>query len=131
MQAEGGKTVTFRDLQDEMWKSLPPLRRNLVGRERIDELVVIAIDQCPIQFVEHVSRGSCEQSVVLSAWSQSVKRAQFLRHGEQNVQFGPLFWILVGPLLQILLQKLLDWWFASAKNRVLMVGWQRSMNRDR
>ena len=131
MPLQGGKAMTFKELQDQMWLELPALRRNMVGKKRIDELVTIAIDQCPIAFVEHISNGSCEQSVVLSAWSQSVKKSHCLKNGHDNVQFGPLFWILVGPLLQILLQKLLDWWFESARNRVLMVGWQRSMTRDR
>jgi len=130
VQAEGGEAMTFEELKDQMWRELPVLRRNMVGKRRIDELVEIAIDQCPIQFVEHVSRGGDESEVILSAWRQAVKRGHCLLHGEHNVQFGPLFWVLVGPLLQILLKKLLDWWFESARNRVLMVGWQRSMTSD-
>ena len=123
--------MTIEELKDLMWQELPVLRRNLVGRDRIDELVLISVEQCPIRFVEHVCQGGGGEEVILSAWGQSVKRGHCLLHGHQNVQFGPLFWVLVGPLLQIMLKKLLEWWFESNRNKLLMAGWQRSMTRDR
>jgi hypothetical protein len=123
--------MTIDELKELAWLELPVLRRNLVGRDRIDELVTIAVEQCPIQFIEHVSDGGCQRDVILSAWGQSVKKGHCLLHGENNVTFGPLFWVLVGPLLQIMLKKLLEWWFESSRNKLLMAGWQRSMTRDR
>lgn len=119
--------MKFADLQEKMWRELPFFRRNVVGRERIDDLVAIAVEQSPIEFIQHVSRGSDEQDVLIEAWAASVKRGYCLVRGSDEAEFGPLFWILISPLLQILLKKLLDWWFESRTNRVLMAGWQRRM----
>jgi hypothetical protein len=121
--------MKFADLQEKMWRELPFFRRNVVGRDRIDDLVTIAIEQSPIEFIQHISQGSNEEEVLIATWSRSVKRSYCLVRGADEAEFGPLFWLLISPLLQILLQKLLEWWFESRTNRVLMAGWQRRMTK--
>jgi hypothetical protein len=118
--------MTQQELRDQLWSELPVLRRNLVGREKVDDVITIAIEQCPLEFFQHISQGSNEQGVVLAAWGQSVNRGYRLLYGEE-AQFGPLFWILISPLIQYLLKRLLEWWFESRVNRVKMAGWQKEL----
>lgn len=120
--------MTQRELRDQLWSELPVVRRNLIGREKVDDMITIAIEQCPLEFFQHVSQGSNEQDVALAAWGQSVKRGYGLLYGEE-AQFGPLFWILVSPLIQYLLKRLLEWWFESRANRVKMAGWRRELTK--
>lgn len=123
--------MKIKDLQDRLWKQTPVLRRNLVGRERFDDLVIVAIEQSPIEFVRHVCRGEDSEKVLIAAWSQSVKRGYCLMHGSTDEKtFGPIFWLLIGPLLQVLLTKILEWWFESPRNKVLLAGWRRRLTGD-
>jgi hypothetical protein len=118
--------MTQQELRGQLWRELPVLRRSLVGREKVDDIITIAIEQCPLEFFQHISQGSNEQGVVLAAWGQSVNRGYRLLYGEE-AQFGPLFWILISPLIQYLLKRLLEWWFESRANRVKMAGWQKEL----
>lgn len=120
--------MTQSQLREQLWCELPLVRKSIVGRERVDDIITIAIEQSPIEFCRHISRGSIEQDVVLAAWGQSVKRGYCLIYGEE-AQFGPLFWLVVGPIVQIILQKLLDWWFASRSHRILLEGWRRELTK--
>jgi len=118
--------MTIRDMQDRMWAELPLVRRHLLGRSRVNDLVSIAIEQAPTELFRHVSNNASSQEIVLVAWGQNVKRGYCLLRGSTDEKsFGPLFWILIGPLLQIMLKKLLDWFFSSPKNAASMNAWKR------
>jgi len=123
--------MTISELQSTVWKQLPVVRRNLVGRDRINDLIAVSIEQSPVELFRHVTSSNHSQEIVLAAWGQSVKRGYCLmRESTDEKQFGPIFWILIGPLLQAILQKLLDWYFRSPKNAVLMRGWKRNLTND-
>ena len=100
------------DLRESLWKSVPPARRLLVGRERIDDIITMAIENAPIEHINLVGSPGPEQDVVLKAWENDVKRCYCLVCGDE-VTFGPLFWILIGPIVQIMLKKIIEWWFES------------------
>ena len=120
--------MTQQELRDQLWRELPVLRRNIVGRERVDDMITIAIEQSPLESLLHASQGSNEQNVALEAWGQSVRLGYGLLYGEES-QFGPLFWILVSPLIQYLIQRLMEWWFESHANRVKMAGWRKELTK--
>jgi|688.fasta_scaffold1835472_2 hypothetical protein len=123
--------MTIRELQESIWRELPAIRRQLIGRERINDLIAVSIEQSPVELFRHVTRSNHSQEIVLAAWGQSVKRGYCLMHeSTDEKQFGPIFWLLIGPMLQILLSKLLDWYFRSPKNAGLMRGWKRNMTND-
>lgn len=118
--------MTIEDLQDRIWDELPLLRRSLVGRDRVDDLVLVAVEQSPIEFISHLEPESPECAVVSAAWGQSVKRGYCLLYPEM----GPIFWLLISPVLQVILRRLLEWWWESSKNRILLAGWKRRLYGD-
>lgn len=120
--------MTLKSLKEQLWRELPFVRKHIIGRERIDDIVILAIEQSPLEFCQHISEGTIEESVVLAAWEQSVKRGYCLMYGEE-AQFGPLFWILIGPIVQYILKRLLERWFESSANRVMMAGWRRELTK--
>lgn len=125
-QVRGEKEMTIEDLQSRIWGDLPPLRKNLVGRDRVDDLVLIAVEQSPIEFISHLKPGSGECEVFSAAWGQSVKRGYCLLYPEM----GPIFWLLISPVLQAILRRLLEWWWESSNNRILLAGWKRRLCGD-
>lgn len=120
--------MTQQDLRDEIWGGMPFARKRLVGRERVDDLITMSIESSPLDLLQHVGRDSREQDVVVSEWSKSVKRSYCLICGDEAT-FGPLFWILVSPLLQYIIKRLIEWWFESASHRVIMAGWKRELTK--
>lgn len=118
--------MTISELQDRIWDDLPFLRKNLVGRDRVDDLVLVAVEQSPIEFMGHVEPKSRECDVVSAAWGQSVKRGYCLLYPEM----GPIFWLLIGPVLQAVIARLLEWWWESSNHRILLAGWKRRLCGD-
>ena len=120
--------VTQDQLRDKLWLSVPPVRRLIIGRERIDDIITMSIENAPLDYIHLVQGEGVEQDVLLKAWEADVKRCYCAICGDE-VTFGPLFWILIGPIVQLLLKKLLEWWFESHSHRVLMAGWKQEMTR--
>lgn len=121
--------MTIEDLQEKIWDELPILRKNLVGRDRVDDLVLVAVEQAPVEFIGHTHPDSSEGEVLSKAWGQSIKRSYCLLYGEES-EFSPIFWLLVSPVLQAVVRRLLEWWWDSPRNRVLMAGWKRRLCGD-
>ena len=113
------------ELQDAVWQSLPFLRRQLVGRERMERIVNLAIDRAPLEVLPYVNQGSNEENVVCTAWQAAVKTRYCTKYGDDAIRFGPLFWIVVSPLIQYAIKAILEWWLNSKTNRVLIAGWRK------
>lgn len=123
--------MTFDEMRSEIWKELPLVRRNLIGRSRIDDLVAIAVEQAPLDLFRHVEKNQAGQEVVVAAWGQNVKRGYCLvRESLDEKSFGPLFWIIIVPVLQVILARLLEWYLKTPRNAVLMRGWKRRLAGD-
>lgn len=120
--------MTQEELRERLWEELPLVRRNILGKERVDDLITLAIEQFPVEYIHHAAAGSSERDVVAAAWGQSIKRGYSLLYGE-DVKFGPLFWILISPVIQYLIQRLLEWWSESRANQVIMAGWRRELTK--
>lgn len=119
---------TQEELREQLWRSVPPVRRLIVGRERIDDIISMAIESAPLEYMQHAGKSGDGPEVLLKAWEADVKRCYCLICGDE-VTFGPLFWILIGPIVQLILKKLLDWWFESNSHRLLIAGWKREMTK--
>lgn len=115
------------ELADDIWRDLPFFRRQLLGRERVKDMVLIAVEQCPLDLCGHVQPGSTESDVLVAAWSQDVKRSYCLLYTGDEAKFGPLFWILLSPVLHYVIQKILDWYFESRSNRALLRRWKKEL----
>jgi hypothetical protein len=118
--------MTQQELRDEIWESLPPLRRRILGKERVEDLITMSMEHYPLELCPHILSGEGSEKVVLMTWEKNVKRSYSLVYGDDS-KFGPLFWIMIGPIVQLILRKLLDYWFASRSHRVLLTIWRRQL----
>jgi hypothetical protein len=103
-----------------------PLRARLVGRERLDDLTLIAITEWPIQPLMDARRGSGDEERILDAVSQSVSRTYESVHGSEK-RYG-FFWAFVlSSVVSAIVQLVLQWWLSRPSNRVKMAAWQYGM----
>lgn len=113
-----------QELLDSTWLALPWTRRNLVGRRVIDRLVDVCISSSPLEFLSQVEPGSPEDRVVRRAWAIEAKRQYCCMHGEDVIAFGPLFWLIVSPLIQVVIARLIEWWLESNSHKALLRAWR-------
>lgn len=104
-------------------RSRLPVRARLVGRERLNDLVLIAVTEWPIEPLMSASRGSSEEEKLLDATTKRVTATyEALRGSEQNYGF---FWTLIlSAAISAIVQHVLEWWLSRSANRVKLAGWQ-------
>jgi hypothetical protein len=117
----------IEDFQKSVWAEIPAFRRAILGRERVNDLVSIAVEQCPLDLCGHVTRGTNGCEVLMAAWGQNVKRAYSLVYAGDEYRFGPLFWILISPVMTFIMEKILDWFFSSKSRRNTLAKWKREL----
>ena len=100
-------TDELENFQNLVWSSLSPIRKRIVGRERVNDLISITLEQSPVRLLHHVVSGSVGEQVVVDEWHTGVRRMYCLL----DSQFGPIFWLLLSPVLSVIIQKLLEWWW--------------------
>lgn len=113
------------DLQDEIWSELPYIRKRILGRERVNDIIHIAIEQAPTELFAYVSKGGDQEEIVKKTWSMAVKRSYSAVYGaKDDVAFGPLFWIIVAPIVAYIITRILDHWFKDPKQ---VIAWQKGL----
>lgn len=120
MSADGAQ-----ELCEYVRKALP-LRARLMGKERLDDLTLIAITEWPIQRLMDSQRGSGEEEKILYAITQDVARVYESVHGAEQ-RYG-FFWAFVlSSVVSAVVQLVLQWWLSRPCNRVKMAAWQYGM----
>lgn len=117
------------ELVNDIWQELPLLRRNLLGKRRIRRFVEAAVAESPVDVLQHVSDRSHQAEIVAATWRGAVKKRYCVEHGDDSVQFGPLFWIIAIPIIQYIVKKLMERWFGDRGDRIAIVAWRKEMAR--
>lgn len=103
-----------------------PLRARLVGKERLNDMVLMAITEWPIQPLMDCVRGSGDEEKILDETALRVGRTyESVRGSEKRYGF---FWTFVlSSVVSAVVQLILQWWLSRAANRVKMAAWQYGM----
>ena len=110
-------------MQNEMWNALP-LVKYLLGRKKINALIDSAIESAPFAVLEILRKNPSYEESTRSKWVDMTRELH-----AKDATFGPLFWLLVLPLLQVLIKKLLEWWLSDRENRISMATWHGERHR--
>ena len=113
-----------QDLLDTSWERMPYVRRNIIGRRIADKVTDICIATSPLEFMTQIEPGSPEEKVIRKAWAIEAKRRYCCLHGEDVIAFGPLFWIIVSPLIQVVIARIIEWWLESNSHKALLKAWR-------
>lgn len=109
--------MTPEGLDDYVWRSLPAMKF-VAGRRVVARLTRAAAKRLPSEVL-----GQClsleGRDRVLGQLVQTVQR-----HERANYQMGFVLSFLLSALVSEIVRALWQWWWESASNRTLLVGWQ-------
>lgn len=115
-------TTTLSQFQSYVWESLP-IRKAVLDREVVDDIVLLAVQQWPIEQFSSVEPGSQEEHVVLHAVAWDVRRMIELLYGHDR--FVGYWLIGMRVLLPYTLEIMLKWWRKRKDNRAKIILWRR------
>jgi hypothetical protein len=119
----GTQMAEMTAMQNEMWNGLP-LVKYLLGRKKINALIDSAIESAPFAVLEILRKNPSYEESTRSKWVGMTRELH-----AKDATFGPLFWLLVLPLLQVLIRKLIEWWLSDRENRISMTAWHGARHR--
>lgn len=119
--------MTSEDVANHVWAGLPMFRRSLLGRREASRFIRIAVAESPLELMQHVQAGSDQEKIVAAAWRNAVKRRYCISRDTEDTSLGPLFWIVVGPILQCIVERLLEMWFSDRRARIAIAAWRREL----
>jgi hypothetical protein len=121
--------MTLAEFKQHIWSELPPVRRMLVGREVVDDLVEIAVHQWESEVLLHCVNDTERQAVAANIL-RSVRRGYQAISGREPDEFGVFFWpILLQAVASLVVGLILQWWLAKRINRVRLDVWKTEMHR--
>lgn len=107
-------------------RSRLPLRARLVGKERLNDLVLMAVTEWPIEPLVSCRRGSDIEEKILDGVTKSVGRTYESVHGGEKA-YGFLWAFVLSSVVSAIIQLVLQWWLSRAANRIKMAAWQYGM----
>lgn len=121
MSADYGINELCQHVRDRL-----PLRARLVGRERLCDVVMMAITEWPIDDLLACGRGSAEEEKCLDRIRSSVGRTYEAVHGHEK-NYGFIWSFVLSAAVSAIIQVILKWWLDKRANRMRMAIWQHSM----
>lgn len=118
--------MNLEQLRDIAWASLPPVRKRLVGRATVNDLVTCAIHNWEGEYLAACADNE-QRQVYARGLLQAVKRAHQPVSGYDAQEYGFIWTFLLQAVAAALIQWLVEWWLDNRANRVLMEGWKREM----
>jgi len=110
----------IRSLKEKMWVKCP-LVKHFLGRKKINSLIDSAIAAANLSVLEIARKSPACVDLTCSKWVAATRE-----HHAKDATFGPLFWLLVLPLLQVLIRRMLEWWIDSRNNRESFAEWKKN-----
>lgn len=120
--------VTIGDLKDIVWRRLP-LRKLLIGREAVDDLVELAVHNWESEPLTYCTTDE-QRKVIAGNIVNSVRRGYQAISGKDVEEYSIFFWpILLQAIASLVVQLILHWWMESRMNRIRVKVWQEEMHR--
>jgi len=117
----------FTKFQNQIWEALPA-RKHMAGKERIFDVVSIAVQEWPEEELANFKKGGPKAVRVAIRLNKAVKRQMHLLYGEQD--FASLWALALNVLVSAVIRLILDWWLTDEKNRRTLRTWRRKWVKD-
>jgi hypothetical protein len=121
------QAVTLPDLQLWVWRELP-IRKVLVGRRVVDDLVQLTVETWPAEYMNHATNAT-EREVVAKEVERSVRRLHHACTAVDDTTYGVLWTFVLQALASLVVRLILEWWLERRSNRALLVTWQQELTR--
>lgn len=119
--------MTRDELDEYVWKRLP-MRKYMAGRRVVDDLVALAVENWEGEYLGHAASEEGREVVAMSIAAR-VKRGHQLLSGKEPQEYGMMWMLLLGALVNAVVQILVKWWLERQSHRVMLAGWQREATR--
>ena len=105
-----------------VWECLP-IRREAVGREVIDDVVLIAMQMWPVEPLSQVDGDTQEEVIALRAVCIDIRRMLSFVYGDERFEG---YWIIgLHTLIPKVVDIINDWWRRRKDNRAKLITWRR------
>lgn len=118
----GSATATLPQFQNYVWELLP-IRREAVGRELVNDIVLAAVQFWPSDELSQAASGSQEEATEMRRVAWSVRRVVEFVYGQDRFQG---YWLMgAKSVLSMILEIIRMWWRRRKDNRAKIAIWRR------
>lgn len=116
--------MTYEDFQSSAWRSLPPVKKRLAGRVRVNECVRLMILSASSDRLD-----ACQGQADLDDYSREL--VEVVRYGCQpdskGGEYGFIWVFILQSVAAALVQYLIKWWLDRRLNREMLATWQQGL----
>lgn len=113
---------TFAAFQQFVWDRLP-MRRHLCGRERVNDIVSVVVQEWPEVVMENCQSGDTAEIVATSELVKSTKRHLALMYGDR--EFGFLWVFILNIVAGQVIAIIIAWWRRNHRNHAKLTSWRK------
>ena len=116
------QTATLPQFQNYVWELLP-IRKEAVGRELVNDIVLAAVQFWPNDELSESATGSAEEATEMRRVAWSVRRVIEFVYGYDRFQG---YWLMgAKSILSMVLEIIRMWWRRRKDNRAKITIWRR------
>lgn len=116
------QTATLPQFQNYVWELLP-IRKEAVGRELVNDIVLAAVQFWPNDELSESATGSAEEATEMRRVAWSVRRVLEFVYGYDRFQG---YWLMgAKSILSMVLEIIRMWWRRRKDNRAKITIWRR------
>jgi len=115
-------TATLSQFQMYVWEALP-VRKAVVGREVVDDIVTLAVQQWPVEDMSEANSDPKQESALMHRLAWDVRRMMEVIYGADR--FVGLWVVGLKAVLMQVLEVMRTWWHRRKDNRAKIVIWRR------
>ena len=111
------------NFQQFVWESLP-VRKEVAGREIVDDLITVLVQLWPAEFLAACERGSTGDSVCMESLAKDSERLLTVIYGDDRYR---VMWMLaMNVMTHKAINLMNDWWRRRKGNRVKLEEWRKN-----
>lgn len=111
------------DIQDMVWDRLG-FRKYAAGREAVNDLVSVGIQEWPADRLVGAVSGSTAEILAMDQLKDAMRRHIQLTHGHEP-RFGFIWTIILAAVISEIVKILLAWWWNNRQNQESMLELKR------
>jgi hypothetical protein len=120
--------MTLADLQAQCWAALPPIRKRLVGRDTVNDLVQLAVANWSGDYLA-ACQDNQQRDVYVHALLTHVKREHQAMSGQEPREYGFIWAFLLQAVAVAAVQWLVKWWLERLSHRALLTVMQHELTK--
>lgn len=114
--------MTGEELKDYVFRRMP-IRTRMLGRERLAEIVDLAVARWPSDGLRACARGSSQEEELLQGVIHGVGQQCSARSGAGQT-YGFVWMFLMSAVISAVVQAVLRWWLEREANRQAIALWK-------